>query len=392
MSNVGFQETLQGKDKTETMLYVHIPFCEQKCIYCDFYSVAQKGLIDEYFHALLRELTMQKDHFQTAVLSSIYIGGGTPSILSVDRLQALFAHIARLFPVSEKAEITMEANPEHLTPEYLKALKQYTPVNRLSIGIQAFQDDLLKRLNRHHSGNDAVKAVKEAQDAGFDNISVDLIYALPGLSDQAWKENLEKAFACNIQHLSAYCLTVAEKTMLHTLIKNRKITPADEETTLRQFEILCKCAEEHGFEHYEISNFSLPGYRSKHNSGYWNFKPYMGVGASAHGFDGRCRRWNIDSVKEYTIHIRKGEQPCQKEILNAAEHFNEQVFLGLRLKEGIFLPDLQDDMRSLLLNNAQDFIDRKLLEADSTHLRLTRKGIMLADHIASSLFALPEDV
>lgn len=379
------------KDSTETMLYIHIPFCEQKCIYCDFYSIARKELLNDYFQALLQELTMQKDRFQTAVLSSIYIGGGTPSILSVDRLQILFDHVTRLFPITKNIEITQETNPEHLTPEYLKALKQYTPVNRLSIGIQAFQDDLLKQLNRRHNGNEAIKAVKAAQDIGFDNIGIDLIYALPGLSDRAWEENLEKAFMCQIQHLSAYCLTVAEKTMLHTLIKKRKIMPADEETALRHFEILCRYADEHGFEHYEISNFSLPGYRSKHNSGYWSFKPYIGVGASAHGFNGQCRQWNIDSVKEYIAAIEKGVLPCQKEILNAVEHFNEQVFLGLRRKEGIFLPDIEDDFLPLLLNNAQDFIHQKLLSADSSHLRLTRKGIMLSDRIASSLFALSEE-
>lgn len=391
MTHSSFQAALHHTNGSEAMLYVHIPFCEQKCIYCDFYSIAHKKHLAEYFQALLQELTLRRHIFPYTSLSSVYIGGGTPSILPIDWLQTLFRHIEHSFLLTESPEITLEANPEHLTAEYLKALKQQTPINRLSIGIQAFQDDILASLNRRHSGEQAVNSIKEAQDKGFNNLSIDLMYALPGLSDEQWEENLQKAFTIHAPHLSAYCLSVSEKTMLHTLIKKNKITLPSEETAVQHFNMLCQYADKYGFEHYEISNFALPDYQAKHNSGYWTFKPYMGIGASAHSFNAPRRQWNVSSVKEYIKRIQQNSLPHEEEILTETEHFNEQVFLGLRLKNGIALTDISEKFRCSLIDKSQPFLQQGLLDCSNAYLRLTRKGIMLSDYIAAELFIAPSD-
>ena len=310
-------------------IYIHIPFCAKKCFYCDFFMSLSLKYKDDYLKALKQELKLRKNYLQNQSVETIYFGGGTPSLLNEKELNALFEEIYKDFNVSENPEITLEANPDDLSTEYLKNLRK-TPVNRLSIGIQSFFDDDLKMMNRRHSAKESLFAVKEAQNVGFENISGDLIYGLPEMTTKKWEYNLQEFFKLKIPHLSAYHLTYEPNTVFFKYLKTKRIYEIPETESLKQFELLKQLAKAHNFIHYETSNFAKDGFFSKHNTGYWQQKHYLGIGASAHSYDGNSRQFNIKNLKEYITRVGETGAYFEKEILSDADIYNDYIITTLR--------------------------------------------------------------
>lgn len=373
-------------------IYLHIPFCKQACTYCNFHFSTSLKMKDELLQAMLRELEMQRHYLQGHTIETIYFGGGTPSLLTASEIMRLTDRIYELYEVGELKEFTMEANPDDLTPQYLKELR-HTPVSRFSIGVQSFKEEDLKYMHRAHTAREADYAIKAAQDAGFDNLSIDLIYGTPGLSDADWKHNLAQVRELAIPHFSAYALTVEEGTALHHSIAKKKTTPVDAAQSAAQFEILAEQAEVMGFEHYEISNLALPGRYAVHNTNYWRGLPYLGVGPSAHSFDGKNqRRWNVANNALYIKSILGDNLlTYEEEVLTPVQHLNEYIMTSLRTMWGCDLDRVAHEWHSdyvqQILNDAEPFIDKgQLLHRDSK-LTLTHKGKLFADHIAGSLFS-----
>lgn len=377
-------------------IYLHIPFCRQACHYCNFHfstSLKNKG---EMVTAILRELELQKNYLDGEAVETIYFGGGTPSLLSVKELQQIFETIYKHYPIplsfpkgtrSLIPEITLEANPDDLNLLKIKELKQ-TPVNRLSIGVQSFFDEDLKFMNRAHNVAEAFACIENAQAAGFENLTVDLIYGSPITSDKQWRGNLKTVFQFNIPHLSCYCLTVEPKTALAHFIQTGKAQPVDEEQAARQFEILMEKTSEAGYEHYEISNFAKPGCYSRHNSSYWQGKKYLGIGPSAHSFDGISRQWNVANNAKYIRSILDGKVPFEKEVLTPEQRYNEYVMTSLRTMWGCDLERIRTmGFGSYFLENATPFLKEGQLERSGQIFKLTKKGKFLADGIAAGLFA-----
>jgi oxygen-independent coproporphyrinogen-3 oxidase len=370
-------------------LYLHIPFCKQACHYCNFHfstSLRSKG---DMVAALLKELELQRDYLGGAELSSVYFGGGTPSLLEAKELEQIFEKINTLHPLAPNAEITLEANPDDLTADKLSALRQHTPVNRLSIGIQSFDDEDLRWMNRAHSATHAFACLDDALAAGFDDLTIDLIYGSPTTSDAQWVENLRLAFGYGIPHLSCYCLTVEEGTALGAFVRKGQQPPVDEEKAARQFEFLMKTAAERGYEHYEISNFSLPNRYARHNSSYWRSEPYLGVGPSAHSFDGQSRQWNVANNALYIRALAENQIPFEKEILTPAQRYNEYVMTSLRTMWGADLEKIRAMGEAFAVRfeqSAQPFLKNGKMECEGGIFRLTRAGKFLADGIAAELF------
>lgn len=370
-------------------LYFHIPFCKQACHYCDFhFSTSQKNRT-AIVQAMLKELELRKGELPGKELQSVYFGGGTPSVLSQEELLSVFDAIAKDFSIAENAEVTLEANPDDLTPEYLAMLKR-TPVNRLSIGIQSFRESDLRMMNRAHTVEEAEMVVKRAQDAGFTNLTVDLIYGIPGLSLEEWQQHLEKINALDVPHFSAYCLTVEPRTALAHLVKTGKVQPVDEELASQHFYALAEFAAAQGFEHYEISNLAKPGFIAKHNSSYWFGEPYLGIGPSAHSFDGTTRRWNVANNAQYLRAIAAGEKTFEEEQLNPKERFNEWVMTRLRTLWGLSPEEVmrqfgEEVFRELEKSARPWLLSGHLILANGA-LVLTVKGRLMADRIASDLF------
>ena len=279
-------------------IYIHIPFCRQACHYCNFHFSTSLKYKDEVIAAILCELEMRKDYLQGAEITSIYLGGGTPSLLGQADIEQIFNQISRLFSLANPIEITLEANPDDLSPQKVKMLRT-TPINRFSIGIQSFFEEDLQFMNRAHNAEEAVKCIQEVQRAGFENITIDLIYGAPTTTDQHWVQNLQIALDLRVPHISSYCLTVEEKTALAHFVATGKVSELDENQAERQFTMLVRTLESAGFDHYEISNFALPGRYAQHNTGYWMGMPYLGVGPSAHSFDGLSRQWNVANNAAY---------------------------------------------------------------------------------------------
>jgi oxygen-independent coproporphyrinogen-3 oxidase len=344
--------------------------------------------------AIKLELELRKNELVNEKIETIYFGGGTPSILNSEELRTIFNTIHTNYNVVENAEITLEANPDDLSSEKIKALAKL-PINRLSIGIQSFFEEDLKFMNRAHSAEESKKCIVEAQKY-FDNITIDLIYGIPGMSAEKWKENLKMAFDFEVPHISSYSLTVEEKTALHHLIKKGKVAPLDEELALQHFNILVDETGKQGFVHYEISNFGKPNYFSKHNVSYWKGEKYLGIGPSAHSYNGKLRGWNISNNAKYVKAVFSTELPIEYEILSKENQFNEYVMTGLRTIWGVSLEkitnDFGTDFTKKLLKNAQKFINTNLLEIISVEnskvLVTTKKGKFLADGIAASLFII----
>jgi putative oxygen-independent coproporphyrinogen III oxidase len=373
-------------------LYIHIPFCAHRCIYCDFYStVGQKDKLKAYLHAVIKEFEKQK-HLLTQPIKTIYIGGGTPSLLSEEELFYLFDSLLKnktLF--SNNMEVTLEANPEQLTKDYLHFLVTQTPINRLSIGVQSFNDKDLKLLNRRHSSLQAQEAILTSQEVGFRNISLDLIFALPSMSLDDWKQNLQKAIELNPQHISAYCLTLEQGTMLQTMVSKGLCTLATEEEQLTQFDYTMDFLQANGFAHYETSNYARKGFCSQHNSAYWAGVPYIGLGASAHSFNGTNRWWNFSDIDLYIKSIENNDCSFSKETLETKDHYNEYVLTHSRLAKGFSTKVVKEKYPTFFLDFTKNILSlskQGLLDFDSANKTYTPtiKGWHLQDTIARELF------
>ncbi|MGD2036145.1 MAG: radical SAM family heme chaperone HemW, partial [Bacteroidales bacterium] len=316
--------------------YIHIPFCRKQCYYCDFHFTVSFKHLNKVIEAIKLEIIRRKKEFETVGFDTVYFGGGTPSILPVRELNSLFELIKMNFRLHSEPEITLEVNPDDLTKEYLRELRAKSPVNRLSIGVQSFDDHILRFLNRRHDSKAAVNSVKHAKKQGFENLNIDLIYGIPGTDVQAWNKNLELFGTLNIPHLSAYHLTIEPKTVFAYYRKKGKIKPVPEEESIRQFNLLTRFASENNYEHYEISNFAKRGFHSKHNLNYWNREAYIGIGPSAHSFDGRQRRWNVaNNTKYYDSLLDHTDDYYESEELDKKTAFNEYLMTSLRTIGGI---------------------------------------------------------
>jgi len=369
-------------------IYIHIPFCKQACHYCDFHFSTSLTYKAELLDALQKEIRLQKGLLNDESIETIYFGGGTPSLLEGEEINQLINTITDLHSVSSAAEITLEANPDDLDPKKLKELKQ-TPVNRFSIGIQSFFDDDLMWMNRAHRSNEAESSVKRAQDAGFENITVDLIYGYPLLTDAKWKFNLDKVFDLQVPHVSAYSMTVEPRTALASFIKNKKQAPMNEEQSSEQFIQLMEAMQAQGFEHYEISNFCKPGHYSRHNTNYWKGVKYLGIGPSAHSYDGEKRQWNIANNAKYIQAIEKKTIPAEIEVLTEENRLNEYIMTSLRTQWGLKLAQLNTIAKGAsepLLKEAEKFLEKGWIIQKDQVIYLTQTGKLYADHIASELF------
>lgn len=368
-------------------IYLHVPFCKKACHYCNFHFSTTLNRKGEMVAALLSELDLRRDYLSGAPLRSVYLGGGTPSLLETKELVALFEKIAALHTVLPEAEITIEANPDDLDENTLREWREHTPINRISIGVQSFFDDELAWMNRSHNAEQSIRSIENARKLGFDNLTIDLIYGTPISGDERWEANLEQVKALDLPHLSCYSLTVEERTALAHFVRTGRAPAVDEEAAARQFEILMDFAEAEGYEHYEISNFARPGRRAVHNSAYWQNLPYLGIGPSAHSFDGGVRQYNIAHNARYIAAVGEGRLPAETESLNDAQRYNETVLTALRLIEGL-------DIRALPPSRAAYFAAQIAPWLASGHVReqggryaLTRSGKLLADRIATDVFA-----
>lgn len=369
-------------------IYLHIPFCKQACHYCNFHFSTSLKQKDTLLDALIEELHLQRDYLSGEQLSSIYLGGGTPSLLTTDELMRLFEVIYQLHAVSDQAEITLEANPDDLNKEALKALRR-TPINRLSIGIQSFSGEDLQFMNRAHNAQEAEVCIDLALEQGFSALSVDLIYGTPTMSDSQWEANMQKVFAKAVPHLSCYCLTVEPKTALDHFVKQGKAQPVDDEQAARQFEMLIQGAKGAGYDHYEISNFAKPGHYAQHNSNYWLGQSYLGIGPSAHSFNGQSRQWNIANNAKYIKTLHQGQLAFEKEELTPDQRYNEYVMTGLRTIWGCDLEKISQfapTYRAHFLTQAQVFLNDGSLIRQNEAFTLSEAGRLLADRIAMELF------
>ena len=372
-------------------LYIHIPFCASRCIYCGFYSTTLMELRDRYVDALCHEMALRQEALvqqglPLPSLDTIYIGGGTPSQLSPRHLKILFDHINKVFS-NNATEVTIEMNPDDVTEEYAHALSQLS-VNRVSMGAQTFDDTRLRFLNRRHNAQQVPQAVKTLREAGISNISIDMMYGFPGETLDNWQDDITKALDLGVEHLSAYCLMIEEGTVLYEKMRNgenERMRECDEELERQMYYTLTERLKAAGYEHYEISNFALPGRRSRHNSSYWTDLPYIGLGAAAHSYDGRSRCWNVADIRQYINGIENGSPVIDQEWLNDDSRYNDRVMLSLRTCEGIDLSTLQPADRTYLLSLAQKYIDNRLLTAEGDHLRLSNEGLFVSDMIMSDL-------
>jgi oxygen-independent coproporphyrinogen-3 oxidase len=373
-------------------IYIHIPFCKQACNYCDFHFSTSLMNKDAFMKALFKEIEIQKNYFPSSTeVSTVYLGGGTPSLLSKFDLLDIINAVKLNFNILPNAEITLEANPDDLTSEKIKELKE-SPINRLSIGIQSFYDEDLRFMNRAHSATEALNAVKLAQDNGFENITIDLIFGTPTLTHHKWRNNLQIAFALNIKHISAYCLTVEPKTMLARQIKTGITKNVDEQQSAEQFEILVDAMHANDFVQYEISNFCKDGFYSKHNSNYWLKENYLGLGPSAHSYNGSSRQWNISNNALYIKSLENGELNFEKEELTKEQRYNEYILTSLRTIWGADLTIIEQQFGKEYLNHclseADKYIRSESILNEENKLFLTDKGKLFADKISSELFKI----
>lgn len=370
-------------------IYIHIPFCNRKCFYCDFYSSANLGYKKDFLIALFTEITLQKNYLSNESISTIYIGGGTPSLLSIGEIKSILDHLKNNFTIIPNAEITIELNPDDITIPYAEGLIQ-TGINRVSVGIQSFFDDDLKLLNRRHNVQQATDSINFLKQIGFTNISADLIYGLPGMTLERWNENLTKMFQLNIQHISAYLLSVEAGTVFANFLEKGKITLQSDEQSFLQFKTLINETKQYGFVHYEISNFAKENYFSIHNSAYWHQKKYLGLGPSAHSYNINSRQWNVSDIKKYLEAINKNTIPCTVEVLTDTDKFNDYIMTSLRTKEGIELEFIKNNFGaekfSFVLKAAEKFEKSGHLVITKNNIVLTDEGMFISDRIISDLF------
>ena len=377
-------------------LYIHIPFCASRCIYCNFYSTTSLKLRQRYVDAVCREMSLlPAPSKERGSIDTIYLGGGTPSQLTPDQLRQLFLYINKVYE-NQAVEVTIEMNPDDVTPEFAAILSQLG-VNRVSMGAQTFDDKRLRFLHRRHTTAQVQQAVKILRDSGIGNISIDLMYGFPGETLDDWQRDIEAALSLDVEHISAYCLMVEEGTPLAKMMHDGDCPsceersglqgdcPLNEELERQMYELLIDKLTAAGYEHYEISNFSKPGYRSRHNSSYWNDTPYVGLGAAAHSYDGHCRSWNVADIHQYIEAIERGELPSEQEEIDGDTHYNDRITVALRTSDGLDLTTLSDCHRHYCMKEAQRFLDDGLLQLCDNRLSLTRKGLFVSDYIMSSL-------
>lgn len=372
-------------------IYIHIPFCKQACHYCDFHFNTSLKYKDEMIEALVREIEMRKHYLINEEVKTIYFGGGTPSIVPARDIEKILQAIYDRFQLSAVPEITLEANPDDLSKEHLYALHQ-VGINRLSIGVQSFIDRDLVWMNRAHHKDEALTSIKRAQDIGIENISIDLIYGTPNLTDREWLDNIQQALELEVPHISSYALTVEKGTALGNWVEKKKQKPIDEEQAASQFEILMEELAANGYDHYEISNFAKPGYYSKHNSSYWEGSKYMGIGPSAHSFNKTSREWNVANNQKYLNDIYSDVLPSQTEQLKLNDRFNEYLMVSFRTSKGVNIKYIEDEFGSSVLaefaENVQEYISKKWLVLEKGFYKTTKEGKLMADKIASELFTL----
>lgn len=370
-------------------IYLHIPFCKKACHYCNFHFSTSLQNREELVECLHIEAEMQKNYLEGRPVQTIYFGGGTPSLLPPAAISSLLDTLRRHYNVQPDAEITLEANPDDLQPATLEGLKA-AGINRLSIGIQSFFEEDLRWMNRAHNAQQAEDCITQARAAGFDNFSIDLIYGGPTLSNEHWRQNVARAVALDVPHLSCYALTVEPGTALDHFIQHHKVPPIDPDRAAQHFEMLMQWLEEAGYEHYEISNFALPGKRSRHNSSYWQGKPYLGLGPSAHSFNISSRQWNVANNALYIQGVRKGSLASEKEILSPQMALNEYIMISLRTEAGCNLERVAErfgpEKSRQLYSAGKEFIEKGWMKEEAATLRLTRAGKFFADGIAAAMF------
>ncbi len=372
-------------------IYLHIPFCKKLCNYCDFYHVVSQGDNSALIKALIREAEIRKDYTGNEEITTIYFGGGTPSVLVVGELEDILTNLRKLFKVSANPEITIEINPDDITEQYVRDLKK-TGINRVSIGVQSWRDEDLKLLNRRHSGFQAMDGVSKTIEAGFENVTIDLIYGIPGMGITSWISNLDTAFSFDIKHLSAYHLTVEPKTLLGRMKDKGLFEEINDEESISQFNVLIEKSEAAGFVHYEISNFGKAGYFSVHNTNYWRQVAYLGLGPSAHSFNGYSRQWNIRDIRKYIKSVNNGELSYEREELNNKTRFNEYIMTSLRTMWGINLDYIEQAFEKegydYVVNLTKKFMDYGLMKQEGNSMILTNQGKMISDNIISE-FMMP---
>lgn len=370
-------------------IYIHVPFCKTRCIYCDFYTRTDMSPKYDYVSALCEEIKLRKNYIGDEDVKTVYFGGGTPSQLSESDFLRIFETLHHEFRIAPDAEITMEANPDDLSAHYLATLKEKLPFNRLSIGIQSFDDEELKFLKRRHSADKAKEAVRMCQSLGYNNISIDLMYGLPNQTMQIWERNLEEAIALDVQHISSYHLIYEQGTRLYRLFKMGDVNPVDEDLSVDMFSRMIEKLTAAGFDHYEISNFARHGLYSKHNSSYWLGKKYLGLGPAAHSYDGQNRSWNVASISKYIEGIKAEKPNLEIEVLDTNTRYNDFILTGMRTKWGVNLSELESlfgaKMKAFCLKNAQKYLDQGFLTEKDNILKLTRQGIFISDGIMSDL-------
>lgn len=371
-------------------IYIHIPFCKNRCIYCGFYSTTNKELKARYVDALIREIRMRKDEFlklgtslSPSSTSTIYFGGGTPSSLSVCDIERIVGALESTFN-GTPSEVTLEMNPDDVTKDYIKAVKQMG-INRISMGIQTFDDSRLQFIRRRHNASQAEKAVMTIREEGIHNTNIDLMFGFPNQTMDEWVTDIDKAIALHPTHISAYSLMYEEGTLLFRMLQKGEINQIDDETSLAMYTELINRLTANGYEHYEISNFAMPGYRSVHNSSYWHDTPYLGFGAAAHSYNKDTRSWNIPDLKKYIGSIESGVLPSESEVIDADTHYNDLITTALRTREGLNLDDLPQKYREYALENAMKSISKHLLEVTDNRIRLTREGLFVSDMVMSEL-------
>lgn len=371
-------------------IYIHIPFCKQKCTYCDFhFSTTFEAYRQEMIDAICLELTNRKAYLNQAKIESVYFGGGTPSLLNASELNQILQTVSRHFDLDTEMELTIETNPDDINEDNLEMWKN-AGINRLSIGLQSFKSADLIWMNRAHTAEEAQNCVQLAQQYGFKNSTIDLMYGLPNLTSEEWKNHILTAVKMGVTHISAYCLTVEQNTVLDKWVQSDKIIPSSDLEQSEQFSILVETLEENGFEQYEISNFCLPNCEAVHNSNYWKNKPYLGVGPSAHSYNGIERSWNLRNNATYISNIKAGVVTYESEILTATDRFNEMLLTGLRTKYGVHLTQLNAiiPLNSDFTTQVNNFIQDELMLQDGQKIVLTKKGRLMADRIASDLFVI----
>ena len=372
-------------------IYIHIPFCKRKCIYCDFYSLAcSLQVMDHYVAAVLKEARLRSGQLKNAV-NTLYVGGGTPSLLSTDHLRTLIDGLSNVFDLSKLQEFTIEVNPDDVTSETM-SVYQSLSVNRVSMGVQSFDEKDLHFINRRHSSQQAIETVEIIRNSGVNNVSIDLIYGIPGQTLDTWMHNVQQAIALGVQHISAYCLSYEEGTPLWHMRERGEVQEVDEETTVRMYEVLVEHLCKAGYLHYEISNFALPGFESKHNSSYWDGTPYLGLGAAAHSYDGGAvRSYNPADIDGYMKCLDQDMLPCEREQLSPIEQYDEMVMLALRTSRGLDLSRLDHRFghaeSEAFKTKAQRFVECGLLVCENGVYRLSQKGVMVSNAVISDLFA-----